>query len=180
MKIWISYFYQVRRFPTNLIPFSTAQYDPKWFHKFEGQNKVFIDERGVINGLRLPELCFPKDAYEYLIEKDSACSKDCPRKSKVEYQLKQNQIKNDWTTFGCEFMDRYFEHLWNNVDFDKLISFLEKVKLKYQELNKTDEDIEFVLLVHEPPSNPCSERWVLKRWFEEFDYNLEEWFPYEE
>lgn len=180
IKIWISYFYQVRKFTPNLIPFSTAQFDPKWYHKFEDNNKVFIDNNGVVNGLRLPQLVFPRDAYNYLLEKGSACVKDCPLQRGVELQLKQNNLKNEWKTFGCKFMDTYFKYLWDNVNFDNLIDYLEQVKDKYEQLNKTDEEIEFVLLVHEAPSTPCAERPVLKRWFEEFGYDLEEWFPYEE
>lgn len=32
MKILISYFYQIRFFKPNMIPLSTAAFDPKWFH----------------------------------------------------------------------------------------------------------------------------------------------------
>lgn len=177
IKIWISYFYQVRNFTPNMIPFSTAQYDPKWFHKFEDQSKIFIDNNGVINGLRLPKLVFPKDAYNYLLEKGSACD-TCQSSAKVEYQLKQNELNDDWNNFGCAFMNAYFKHLWDNVDFDKLISDLEMIAKKFEkEMNI--EDAEIVLLVHEAPSNPCGERPVLKRWFAEFGYDLKEWNPYE-
>lgn len=178
MKIWISYFYQVRKFEHNMIPFSTAMWDPKWFHKFEGQDKVFVDNRGIINGLRLKKLIFPRDAWEYLEEIDSACKENCPLKNKVAYQVEQNKVNKDWTTFGCKFMDRYFSYLWDNVNFDDLMNYLESVAEKFSELNKID-DPEIVLLVYEPPSNPCSERVVLKRWFEEFGYKLEEWNDYE-
>ena len=179
IKIWISYFYQVRNFEPHLIPFSTAQYDPKWFHKFESQSKVFIDNNGIVNGLRLPELCFPKDAYEYLKENDSECSRDCPLQSKVEYQIRQNELNNKWETFGCKFMDTYFKHLWDNVDFDKLIEKLTGIINNFKKETHCDEDPEIVLLVHEPPSNPCAERPVLKRWFAEYGYDLKEWNPYE-
>lgn len=33
MKIYTSYFYQIRFFKPNMIPLSTAKYDPSWFHK---------------------------------------------------------------------------------------------------------------------------------------------------
>ena len=178
MKIWISYFYQVRNMEPNMIPFSTAMWDPKWFHNFEDQNKIFVDNRGVINGLRLPQLVFPKDAYDYLIEIDSACDKDCKLKPKVEHQIKQNKLNNNWQTFGCKFMDRYFDYLWDNVNYDDLICYFEKVANNFSKLNGI-EDPEIVLLVHEAPSNPCSERQVLIHWFEEFGYKLEEWNPYE-
>lgn len=175
MKIWISYFYQVRNFEPNMIPFSTAMYDPKWFHKFEGQDKVFVDDRGIINGLRLKQLVFPRDAWEYLVEIDSACEENCKFKKIVEHNIKTD---NTSQTFGCKFMDRYFDYLWNEVNYDDLISYLEKVANKFSELNDI-ENPEIVLLVHEAPSNPCGEREVLKKWFDEFGYNLEEWNPYE-
>ena len=53
MKIYISYFYQLRFFPRNAIPLSTAVYDPAWFHDgTRDQKHKFKDKRGVINGLR--------------------------------------------------------------------------------------------------------------------------------
>ena len=179
MKIWISYFYQVRNFEPNMIPFSIAQWDPKWFHNFGDQSKVFIDNKGVINGLRLSELCLPRTAYEHLVEKGQGCEKDCTLQSKVDYQLKQNEIKNDWLKFGCPFMDTYFNHLWNEVDIDKLVEKLEKFCANFKKTYPDLDDPEIVLLVHEAPSNPCGERPVLKRWFAEFGYDLEEWNPYE-
>ena len=178
MKIWISYFYQVRKFEPNMIPFSTAMWDPKWFHKFEGQEKIFIDDRGVINGLRVKQLVFPRDAFNYLKEKGSACEEGCSLQNQVEFKLKQNKLKNDWNDFGCEFMNKYFDHLWNNVDYDKLIEFFENTVEKFKETMHFD-DADIVLLVHEAPSTPCGERPVLKRWFAEYGYDLEEWNPYE-
>ena len=178
MKIWISYFYQVRNFESHLIPFSTAKYDPKWFHHFEDQSKIFIDNNGVVNGLRLPELVFPKDAYNYLIEKGSDCAQ-CVKQRAVENQLFLNESKNDWQNFGCDFMNIYFKYLWNEVNFDKLIEKFKKIIDNYKKTYNTPEEPEIVLLVHEAPSNPCAERPVLKRWFAEYGYNLEEWNPYE-
>lgn len=179
MKIWISYFYQVRNFTPNLIPFSTAQFDPKWFHKFEGTSKVFVDNNGVINGLRLPELCLPRTAYEHLIEKGSECSKDCGMQSAVEFKLKQNTLRNNWQDFGCPFMNTYFNYLWNEVDFDKLMEKLEKFCNNFKKTYPDLDDPEIVLLVHEPPSTPCAERPVLVRYFAEFGVTVKEWNPYE-
>ena len=178
MKIYISYFYQVRKFEQNMIPFSTAKWDPKWFHKFEGQGKIFVDERGIINGLRLPELCFPSNYYNDLKDSGQEYVKDCPLMNKVEYQLKQNELKNEWNNFGCKFMNFYFKYLWDNVDFDKLMNKLQTVAEKYKKELDLDE-VDIVLLVHEAPSVPCAERPVLKRWFAEYGYDLEEWNPYE-
>ena len=41
MKVYISYFYQIRNFTPNMLPLSTAMYPPKWFVK-EG-TKYWID-----------------------------------------------------------------------------------------------------------------------------------------
>ena len=56
MKIYISYFYNIRFLKPYQIPLSTAIWDPKWFHNGLGNNEVFLDKNGVLNGLRLEEL----------------------------------------------------------------------------------------------------------------------------
>ena len=42
-----SYFYQIRNFKPNMIPLSTALWDPKWFHKNKGHSFQFKDKNGV-------------------------------------------------------------------------------------------------------------------------------------
>lgn len=37
-----------------------------------------------------------------------------------------------------------------------------------------DEEPIMVLIVHEAPNNPCSERWPLIKWFNEHGYDLKE------
>ena len=56
MQIFLSYFYAVRFFRPYMIPFSTAMWDPKWYHEGQNQNHIFIDKNGVINGLRADPL----------------------------------------------------------------------------------------------------------------------------
>lgn len=34
MKFYTSYFYKLRFFTPNMLPFSTAKWDPKWYHNF--------------------------------------------------------------------------------------------------------------------------------------------------
>ena len=65
MKVATSYFYQIRFFKPNMIPVSTAMWDPKWFHNFKNQYHVFKDRNGVYNGLRYPALS-PKGECEGL------------------------------------------------------------------------------------------------------------------
>jgi hypothetical protein len=56
MKVWTSYFYAVRFMKPWHIPVSTAVSDPAWFHDFKGKQHVFVDKRGVLNGLRSEKL----------------------------------------------------------------------------------------------------------------------------
>lgn len=53
MKLAISYFYQIRNFKKNMLPLSTAVSDPAWFHENLNNNHIFIDKRGIINGIRI-------------------------------------------------------------------------------------------------------------------------------
>ena len=53
MEIRTSYFYQIRNFKKNMLPVSTAIYDPKWYHHNLGYNNIFEDKRGILNGLRI-------------------------------------------------------------------------------------------------------------------------------
>ena len=53
MKLAISYFYQIRNFPKNYIPMSTCLSDPAWYHNNQGENYIYKDKRGILNGLRL-------------------------------------------------------------------------------------------------------------------------------
>ena len=41
MRILVSYFYHVRHFKPYMIPFSTAVWDPAWYHNFNN-NVSFI------------------------------------------------------------------------------------------------------------------------------------------
>lgn len=56
IKLFTSYFYQVRFFRPYQIPISTALTDPKWFHDWKELTHYFGDKRGVINGLRAESL----------------------------------------------------------------------------------------------------------------------------
>ena len=68
MKIYTSYFYQVRNFPINAVAFSTAMWDPKWFHNFKDKSYKFnIEYCNTSN----PNTClFLKNYYEQLCELD--------------------------------------------------------------------------------------------------------------
>lgn len=61
MKIYISYFAQMRHFPKNAIPFSTAAFNPTWY-----------------TGLSIPELVMPQDLLKPVYDDNQMCRKNCP------------------------------------------------------------------------------------------------------
>ena len=67
MKIYTSYFYQIRNFTPNLIPVSTCLSDPQWYRP-PADKEYFFDKNGVVNGLR----------YEPLIVRDIPPLCPCP------------------------------------------------------------------------------------------------------
>lgn len=152
IKIKISYFYQIRFFPTDHIPLSTACGDPAWFHDFTyDKNYQFKDKRGIWNGLRA-EIFSPKAVYPT----DGGCRTDCP--------LKNTQ---------CQFLKLYEEYL-DTLDYNEIIQRFEKLNQKIKEQEGSNIDYTFVLIVHEAPNNPCSERHGLIKWFSKNNYKLEE------
>ena len=57
MLIRTSYFYQIRNFTRNMIPISTAVWDPAWYHNFtKDYSHLFYDSRNILNGLRLEKI----------------------------------------------------------------------------------------------------------------------------
>lgn len=150
MKILISYFYQIRNMSPNMIPLSTACGDPAWFHNFkEDKNYQFKDKRGVWNGARA-EIFSPSEVYCA----DGGCCKGCS--------------KNPET---CDFLKNYLEYL-RSLDFytewDHFKGICEQALL----VGITNPIP--VLIVHEAPTNKCSERGPLIQWFKENGYELKE------
>ena len=82
-----------------------------------------------------------------------SCSKDC----------QQNPS-------NCTFKRDYLEYL-RTLDFEYTLARIENSVKKLPGIG------DICLLVHEAPSNPCSERECLKQWFLENDYYLKEWTP---
>ena len=136
MKYYITYFYNVRFLKPNMIPFSTAVWDPKWWHDYKGASYAFVDKNGVINGLRVETL-----------QPQSHC---CPCEAK--------------NPEACLFLKEYSIQL-ENTNFEELTGYLEAVAYDAKEQLKFQEEPEIVLLVYEKPDNPCSERWPLLKYF---------------
>ena len=71
MKISTSYCYQIRYFKPNMLPISTAVWDPRWFHT--GKNiGEYKDSHGVWNGIRMPILS-PASFGNHLCDYPSKC-----------------------------------------------------------------------------------------------------------
>ena len=151
MEIYTSYFYQIRFFTEDLIPLSTAKWDPKWFHNFKNQNHYFFDKRKILNGLRIPLFVPGKNC-------DNLCKgKNCNLSSK-----------------DCLFLKEYQKQL-NNLNFEEVINFLQNILDNYKKLRPDIIEPKIVLIVYETPDNPCSERKIIQNWFKENNINIREW-----
>lgn len=147
-----SYFYQIRFFRPDMIPLSTAKFDPKWFHQNKGHNFTFFDKNHVLNGLRFEEFA-PGLMCEGLCCGPETCSKN---------------VNN------CDFFSAYRRQL-EKVSFENLIHRCEDCLAWY----KIKHNIEFteptfVMMVYETPTNPCSERSAIQDWFKSKGVKCEE------
>lgn len=147
IKVYTSYFYQIRFFKPNMIPISTAVWDPKWFHPYNDRNGIFKDKNNVYNGIR-----------SRLLHPGKECDGMCagPENCIAKY----GQAEPD----KCDFLKTYREQL-NKIDCNKLMQDLEDYAYKIKEKEGFEEEPVIVLIVYEVPSNPCSERVVLQEWF---------------
>ena len=131
-----------------MIPISTAVWDPKWYHNFQGHEIIFKDKNNVLNGIRYPDLSSANIA---------PC---CPC---------ENKDPNN-----CQFIKDYAEYL-DTLDFDKVYSDLTFIGNKGKEILKFDEEPEICLMVYEKPDNPCSERKSLIEYFNKHGIPITEW-----
>ena len=74
----------------------------------------------------------------------------------------------------CAFL-RHYHYQLKELDFNEIMARFEKLGKKVQAKEGFFEEPVLVLIVHEAPPNPCSERWVIKKWFAENGYDLQEW-----
>ena len=156
MKIYTSYFYQIRNFKPYMIPVSTAKWDPKWFHDFTGSyDYIFKDKRGIWNGLRANILNFPEERYVGNNQCGEACSLATKDPSK------------------CGFMTELARY-YDSLNFQDILLNLERLGNRVKENDEFVEEPIIVLIVYEVPSNKCSEREVLHKWFQKNGYNLTE------
>lgn len=152
IKVYTSYFYQIRHFPPNAIAMSTAMWDPKWFHNFQGQNCVFQDKRGVVNGLRA-RLFVPSE------ELAGLCYGACPAPI---------------NPLNCEYLREYAKQL-KNIDINELLNLLPSFAERIRSRFPFEGDPIFIFLVHEAPWKKCSERRVIQDYFNSNGVKCEEW-----
>jgi len=146
MNFYISYFAQFRNMTPKQICFSTALWDPKWFHDFRDQNYKFIKDNKIY-GLRAT--CFN------------------PRNHECHGMPCQHEPKS------CNFLHCYKEQL-DSLNFsDVTNALMTSANEIAKELKIEDPDV--VLLVHETPDNPCSERHTIIKWFDDNWLPIKEW-----
>lgn len=151
MKILISYFYQIRFFKPNMIPLSTAKWDPKWFHQNKSQDFQFKDKNGVWNGLRAEPFA-PGPLCENLCTGPDGCT----------------QTAND-----CLFLNTYKMQL-RQLNFQDIYNRIVSIGEAVQKKEQFAEEPVVVLIVHEAPNNSCSERKSIQEWFQKNGYELKE------
>lgn len=151
MKIMTSYFYQIRFFKPYMIPLSTAKWDPKWFHRNQGQSYQFKDKNGVWNGLRAEPFA-PGPLCEGLCSGPEGCAS---------------------TANNCMFLKTYKMQL-EHLDFQNILSRIESIGNAVKEREKFQEEPVVILIVHEAFGNHCSEREPIQEWFAENGYPIEE------
>lgn len=151
IKVQTSYFYQIRNFTPNMVPLSTAVWDPKWY--YDGvQGKHYIDKRGIINGLRATPFVpqFPSEG-------------KCP-------------CDEGPTDHMCKFLRQYYVQL-SQLDPADIMARIRRI-VEYHLDNYPAKGIPTaVLMFHEAPDNPCSERWIVQKWFSSFGLFLTEFKP---
>ena len=141
------------------LAFSTALGDPKYFHDFTNDKQYkFIDKRGVLNGLRAEPFC-PR--LELRPEAQCRGTTGCPHLL-------------SGVPWYCDFLLEYEKKL-KLLDPQEIEQRFLRVGESWQNFNNKQMDITYILLVHEAPSNPCSERVMLQRWLEENGFGGEEW-----
>lgn len=149
MKYYISYFWNIRNLSRNAVPLSTALSDPTYFHNGLGKRYQYVDKKGIYNGLRC-EMLAPGPQLAGL------CCGDCAEKKK-----------------DCAFLKGYREQL-DKINFEDFIKRTEVLCKKVGDFLNVEDPFP-VFLVHEAPSNPCSERWALFDWLAENGIQVEEY-----
>lgn len=136
---------------------STALGDPIWYHENGDKSSIYIDKRGIINGLRLLPI---------INAAKLTCASACP-------------LCEDKNPDTCLWKNEYREAL-ETIDFDSMMKGIKQFVDDYCKKHKIIEEPIAVLMVHESPTNACSERYPLIDYFcshgvdcKELDYPIE-------
>ena len=101
LKIYTSYFYQIRNFTPNLIPVSTALSDPAWYRPPQGE-EYYIDKRGIVCGLRYEPLIVQSQGNHGCPCESPSNAPFCP--TMIEYrQLLDKLVNKEKTLKAFEF-----------------------------------------------------------------------------
>lgn len=152
MQIYTSYFYKVRFMKPYMIPLSTAKYAPKWFHQDKGPNFQWKDKNGVWNGLRAPVFA-PGPSCDNLCQGADNCGR---------------------SPDSCLFLKTYRYQL-DQLDYQDIIKRCESIANQIKKVEEFEEEPIIMLLVHEAPTNPCSERKSIQDWFMAHGKEVKEW-----
>lgn len=159
MKIYISSFYNVRFFTSNMIPIGTAGNWPFWIYQHYNQPKesIFFNENNVLLGMK--EKLFA-DSHHLIKDLTEMCGeKPCPYLEKVPH---------------CQFMDKYYNYLCEH-DFPAFIDRLSETAEYIRSVIQFEGEAIIVLLVYESEKCICAERPCIKQWFADNGYKLKEW-----
>lgn len=151
MKFYTSYFYMIRFFTPDIIPISTARFDPKWYHEGKRNDHGFYDKNHVLNGLRM-------EALAPSLRISSECGgHDCTK-----------------SPDSCEFIKEYRKQI-EALNIDDVIKVLTRYAKSYCLINRIKKEPSVAFIFHEAPDNPCSERWVIQQWFRDHGIKIEEY-----
>ena len=155
MKYYTSYFYNIRFFTPNMIPFSTAIWDPKWFHDNKDPKYTFLDKNGVINGLRIKEL-----------RPGESCQNLCRGPEHCQSHNGENR--------ECDFLHNYGQQL-ESINYTKFEEYFYRVSRELKKKMGFLEEPVIVFIVHEAPDNPCSEREKILEVLPKHGIDITEW-----
>lgn len=111
MKIYTSYFYQIRNFKKNMLPVSTAISDPAWYRPPEGK-EYFIDKRGIVCGLRYEPLIVQRYGEHICPCESKDLAPACP--TMIEYEQLLFSLVNKEKTLKA------FEYCCNKFNADTI------------------------------------------------------------
>lgn len=155
MKWSITCFANIKYMNKHILPISTILSSTLFFNKHPSNMLYHFDKNDVLLGITCNEL----SSFRINVILNG---KGCPCKSK-DYQ-------------SCEFLKTYYEYL-KTIDFKKFINKYEKLAKEIErEVNYEIEEI--VIMVYEKEGNNCSERTMIRKWFNDNGVRLEEFYKY--